>query len=117
MNNEIEVGEYVRTIDGIIDKIKRLDCIILNKDITGEKHLYSYTDIIKHSNNIIDLIECGDYVNGENIIQVSKTFRYLFTNKLYHNDKTGEEKHIYFKVDDIKSIVTKEQFRSLEYII
>lgn len=64
---EIEVGEYVRTEN---KGIKRIDAIFKNKTInkygyeTGEidwdgKHygIIKTTDILKHSRNIINLIE------------------------------------------------------------
>lgn len=70
--------------------------------------LYSYiktTDILKHSKNIIDLIEVGDYVNGRKIERI--------------NDY-GEHKRADFNLDfddcdavyneDIKTILTKEQY-------
>ena len=64
-------------------------------------------DIIKSSPNIIDLIEVGDYVNGERVINIIKKYKYL--------EASDEE----FVIDekDIKSIVTKEQFKEMEYRI
>lgn len=65
---EIKVGEYIRTEDGCIGKVSK----ILETDI--EEIYYccdtSITggyeaDITKHSHNIIDLVEVGDYVNGK----------------------------------------------------
>ena len=56
-------------------------------------------------------------MNGEFIIQISKTFGYLFIDKLYYDEKSGEEKHEFIKEEDIKSIVTKEQFKEIEYKI
>lgn len=57
--DEIKVGEYVRTQDGIIDRI----VIAENDDemYAGERDPeyldYVREDIIKHSSNIIDLVE------------------------------------------------------------
>jgi hypothetical protein len=64
---------------------------------------------IKPSFNIKDLIEVGDYVNGREVIDIKmkcdETIKCLIT-KGY--DITNEM---------IKSIVTKEQFKSSEYVV
>lgn len=74
---EIEVGEYVRTKDGYIAKLIKKDetswefddTIINSYDETsllcGEENCYMRNQlevIVKHSKNIIDLIEVGDFV-------------------------------------------------------
>ena len=63
---------------------------------------YVYGKILKHSENIIDLIEVGDYVNSELITQAKYD---LFIN--------SDFKEKYAK--NIKSIVTKEQFEIIKY--
>ena len=66
---EIKVGEYGRTTDGIIGiKVEYDNGIKLKIDE------YSYwkpspDSIVKHSPKLIDLIEVGDYVNGERVIE------------------------------------------------
>ena len=44
---EIKVGDFIRTKNGIIEKIK----------IDAKVHTYYRDEILKHSSNIIDLIE------------------------------------------------------------
>lgn len=77
------------------------------------KGYIDYGDVYKKSNNIIDILEVGDYVNG---------YKVDFTN--IENKLTYEEKNIGFYdgdgditlfENDIKSIVTKEIFSSIEY--
>lgn len=59
-------------------------------------------DIIKASHNIIDLIEVGDYVNG---YEVTSKDQFL-----------GFGNHDWYMLDnEIKSIVTHEQFESMSY--
>lgn len=77
---DIEVGEYVRTRN---HGIKRIDTIFKNKTVNKygyecgsewDGKLYSYiktTDILKHSHNIIKLVEKDDYVNGHRVEQIS----------------------------------------------
>ena len=53
---KIEVGEYVRTKNGKIDKIINNNCY-MPQYIECEKSLVYKEDIVNHSKNIIDLIE------------------------------------------------------------
>ena len=66
--------------------------------------------IKKTSYNIIDLIEVGDYVNGMYVEDVLETFVNVATGSNYFQTPTIYE-------NDIKSIVTKEQFESMSYRI
>ena len=96
---EIEVEEYVRTKNGKIDKIINNNCY-MPQYIECEKSLLYKEDIVNHNKNIIDLIEAGDIVNGERILEI--TGDYIYTNETYHN-KFYLNKHI-------KTILTKEQY-------
>jgi len=81
-------------------------------DIQADDYVFVGEDIIeKSSSNIIDLIEVGDYVNGVLIDSIEKddTGKYVFG---YGATLTGET---WFYNDEIKSIVTKEQFEGMEY--
>lgn len=98
---KLEVGLYVRTKDGIISKIisiKNLDerAYLLNG-------FYLNKDVIKKASyNIIDILEVGDYVNGFPVIHKE-------------NDILKCGLLVQFKENEIKSIVTKEQFESMSY--
>lgn len=59
-------------------------------------------DIIKHSKNIIDLIEIGDYVNYESVGSVDEK-----------EMEIGEGWTV--KEKDIKNILTKEQYAANSY--
>ena len=106
---EIEVGEYIRTKTGDITKIKKYyqepnlyECengMIIDTENNIGLHI---SDITKHSKNIIDLIEVGDYVNGGKITK--KVDNILYINNI-------ELKILY----EIKTIVTKEQFEQNVY--
>lgn len=104
---EIRIGEYVRLKNGEIFKIDEntANYYISNKEfITNE--------IVKHSKNIIDLIEVGDYINGWKVLSIVTTY-----------DKPNEIGIKLLGFDNllydvkIQSIVTKEQFKSVEYIV
>ena len=94
----IEVGEYVRSKIGSIGKVTKIE---EDKFLYENRTLITWVgNVIKHSKNLIDLIEVGDYVNGERILDI--TGDYIHTNETDHN-KFYLEKHI-------KTILTKEQY-------
>ena len=107
MEDKIEVNEYVRLarnqgINKIIDKED--DRYILESEIAdsyGNITWFLYEceleeEIVKHSKQLIDLIECGDYVNGE-----------LITDKW---DTRVSSIRSNFSEEDIKTILTKESY-------
>jgi hypothetical protein len=79
---------------------------------------YELEDIIKHSKNIIDLVEKDDYVNGEIVIEIFEYWENLEDGtKKYCGRKiltANNEQYLY--ETDIKTIVTKEAFKSVEYV-
>lgn len=105
-------------INGLIAKIvlkDKDDHFILDRYYAGGRHLTEIevkNDIVKHSKNIIDLIEVGDYVNG--ILVTGKESTLLYT-EIKGIDRSGYHIPISQYGDGIKSIVTKEQFSSVEY--
>lgn len=128
MESKIQVGEYIRTEDGIIGKVKRIELDEIDKSLKWyvfDKKRYDMNIIDeiyinkpyikKHSFNIIDLIEEGDYVNGIKIYSLKKGIGYrdkeqevVIINKNFYNCK-------FIRTEDIKSIVAKELFKSVEY--
>ncbi len=59
---EIEVGEYVRTKNGVIDRVDALYGMIENTVHLEKQKWFNTKNIVKHSKNLIDLIEVGDIV-------------------------------------------------------
>lgn len=111
---EIKENEYIRTTQGTIARIEDTEfdiCYNTFNQLLYKNWIMSecfYEEIVKHSSNIIDLIEIGDYVNGK-----------LIHNK-FGNPKNGELMIIYgngkhFDNKNIKTVVTKEQFANAEY--
>lgn len=108
---DIEVNEYVRTNKGVIGKLisetlsypEPSEWILKannNKIVIVECNDYP----VKHSKQLIDLIEIGDYVNGHLVEEVriscfdSSIFVHEYAIELHEND--------------IKTILTKEQFEA-----
>ena len=111
---KIECGEYVRTRAGHFYKITRIDengLIYWNKIQCGWNMEQLKDIVVKHSKNIIDLIEVGDYVNGYKVTRIEDNY-YPKTKCIICENYNV--KHI-FDNRTIKNIVTHEQFSSIEY--
>jgi hypothetical protein len=112
---EIEVGEYVRTTTGEIEKIKKIafDDDVLEEYYCFEKNFKEayIEDIANHSKNIIDLIEVGDYVNGVMVESMNNSIKPIPIPQ--YKNENGE--YVDYDESEIKSIVTKEQFKNIEY--
>lgn len=96
---EIKENEFVRTKTGKIDKVINNN-YYMSQYIECEKRIVEKENIVNHSFNIIDLIEVGDYVNGERILDI--TGDYIHTNETDHNR--------FYLAKHIKTILTKEQY-------
>ena len=127
----MQVGEYFRNKYGIAKVIdiknnNGIDILVFDKPIcflvnkeTGkiiEDKLFNQLALIddidlskvKHSQNIIDLIEVGDYVDGYKVIDIAQAPK-----KAIYIESIGQGALI--PITNIYSIVTKEQFESMEY--
>lgn len=109
----IEVGEYVRINNDFrlialgIGKV-----ITINQDTIYVKNnfelpfAFKLENIAKHSKNLIDLIEIGDYVNGNEVID-----KYLFAGEKTVLETTGNETNAKCLCEnDIRTILTHEQY-------
>ena len=116
---KLEVGMYVRTKHNGIGKIVEyindqthyfFKCYKLDRHCSNCEEYITEADVIEEpSYNIIDLIEVGDYVNGYKVSDVDKGKYSVFIE---------EPKDYVWQClwnNDIKSIVTKEQFSQMEY--
>ena len=77
------------------------------------EHAIENQDVVA-SYNIIDLIEVGDYVNGKRVYNISIVdgLKYLDVEvEDYLSDMS------FINADQITSIVTKEQFDSMKYVV
>lgn len=102
MHNKIEVGEYVRTDKGYILKIDK-----------EEKNLQivnffdaEYGKIVKHSKQLIDLIEVEDIVNGMEVLDIHKP-RDLWEPIEIRVDSRYTN---FILAEDIKTVLTKESY-------
>lgn len=123
MENEIEVGEFIRTKLGDITKITEGFEFII------KRHNESSNKIVKHSFNIIDLIEDNDFCKiefyspryekrGTRIFEVSKideyiTFENMHCDLFMKNGEWGNKDKELNPV--IKEIYTKEMMETISY--
>ena len=114
MKDKIEVNEYVRFNNGEIGKvidIKENPSRIVYSEY-GEIGLIS--DIVKHSKQLIDLIEKDDYVNGYKVISVDYNVIDDKT-ECIELDLNNNYQYNFISARQIKTIITKEQMKSIEY--
>ena len=112
---ELKPNMYVRTKDG-----KIFDCYVseqMGKPIYYPKcsktnGYIDWNEVYKKSENIIDILEVGDYVNGEKVDYIDDCDGAMREYYYDYEDASIDVGH-YF--EEIKSIVTKEQFSSIEY--
>ena len=134
---KLKEGMYVRTKDGIILKIKDIEDIYTTDNeyigmaiYDNEGYFINDVEIVKTSHNIIDLIEEKDLLEIEYFSlryekRVTRLFEVTYKEgrfinldnakcqfMLIDNDWTDNDKEL---EPIIKSIVTKEQFESMEY--
>lgn len=103
---EIKVGEYIRNYQGniykIINKRKKVDFSLYETDKNGIiSNIVLTEETKKHSKNIIDLIEVGDYVNNCKVLEKIGKFVQVSTSD-YGNSRFFEWQ--------IKTILTHEQY-------
>lgn len=125
---EIEIGEYVRTEEGYIGILIEYIPNALNylkidvgKEIrrdNGMSDNYIYTRYgfqLKHSKQIIDLVEVGDYVNEREVKHIAMFEGFPDYPKLIFVDETHLIPDDTCENDEIKTILTKEQFEQNSY--
>lgn len=125
---KLEVGMYVRLgrnqgIAKIDEYDEEYNTYTLDTEIFDEWAEQTFRldedDVLKASHNIIDLIEIGDYVNGYKVINIGieeDGHKYIDLDFDKENDALHWGKYGSLEnEEDIKSIVTKEQFESMSY--
>lgn len=108
---EIEVNEYVRTKDGIIDKVINSN-FYMSIYVECEKGLHLIESIVNHSKQLIDLIENKDVLK----VRIDKTIMVFGMDEdtsdikykeLIENIENGEY--------ELLEILTHEQFEQSSY--
>lgn len=112
---ELKEGMYYR-YKGQIGKYQKITELDRYADFTNNYNRYTGFELLnnsKFSNNIIDLIEVGDYVDTHKVIDVySPDGKRVFRIEL---EVDGLKGHMRCESKDIHSILTHEQFERMEY--
>ena len=117
----IEVGEYVRINNDFrlialgIGKVIKINQDTIYVKMNFElPFAFKLENIAKHSKNLIDLVEDGDYVNGYKIIAINYKENYITIQNI---NEFGENGIKVLQEDEIKTILTKEQIEANCYTL
>ena len=121
----IEVGEYVRTNNGLLGKVNKIelkgsgvryagefitDTIIQFNDGKVYERRVRDKDIVKHSKNIIDLIEVGDIVHTRDVL--NEDIAYIGSKEYLEELKEDLKNGI-----ELVAILTREQYKANCYTV
>ena len=123
---EKKVKRYVRTEYGyILENTIGGHGDIIKKLVDGDKHYeFEYGKIVKSSDKLVTIVEVGDYINGEKIIEI----QVLEIDSISQNDYTPDKQitvcifksgrgayYRHIKEEEINSILTREQYYQNAY--
>ncbi len=118
---ELKVGMFVRTKEGIIDKViidYNGHCASPNcehKHISCAKNYYNEDEVVKASYNIIDILEDGDIISFyEDIDNYKKEYVIKIVDIITFDEVVDKIKNGNIR---LVSILTKEQFEQMNYRI
>lgn len=122
----IEVGDYIRTKKGLIAKVCAYQDLKIYDDKGKSAIFYSFdtdkgtiadVEIAKHSKNIINLLEVGDYLNGYLVTDIDKNNQMICLLMPFNEENQSNFNIVWNTKYSIKTILTKEQFKNAEYRI
>ena len=111
LSNEVKIGQ-IQLID---NNIYELD----NNEVTSDKYIIKASHTLLGNNEEPCLIEIEDYVNGSKVIDISiigkDKEKWVWVEQMEDTDNKYGDDYVGYNNEQIKSIVTKEQFSSMEY--
>ena len=118
VNKDIEVNDYVRiNMDNRncigIGRVSRIVNETIYVNMNNKYNLpvsFQIDKIVKHSKQLIDLIEVGDIVNGREVKHIAMFEGFPDYPKLIFVDETHLIPDDTCENDEIRTILTKEQF-------
>lgn len=116
---KLEVGMYVKLVNDVedivvINKIANVfeTTILTENDGSIYQGEYTKENVVKASYDIIDLIEVGDYVNGEKVGYIDDCDGAM---REYYYDYEDASIDVGHWQEEIKSVITHEQIEQMEY--
>lgn len=126
---KLKPGMYIRTKNGIAKIINTSfsneyvdDALVVDKELefgfvgSNDEFLCDKKNVIKASNNIINIIEVGDYVNGYQVVEKPYIYQNIEFVSVDTQDSWSWGKGE-MPCTEIKTILTKEQFENNCYEI
>ena len=105
---DIEIGDYVRSKNGSIGKVTKIED---DKYLYENKELITFIgNVVKHSKNIIDLIEVGDLLFINDFAYYN--FIHIYDETMLEALKEDVKKNV-----KIKQILTHEQYMQNCYTV
>lgn len=109
---KLKVGMYVRDIHGRIDKIIGFEGALIEFEKDLICGYIDCNDFTKVSFNFIDILAVGDIIATNNLCgEITKIDKE--NDRIYTTSYDGE----YCSSDDIKEVLTREQFKASSYRI
>ena len=124
MKLELKENMYVRTNDGYINKIKKVNqfnVLVYGRDLFGEELNIPNNEITKVSYNIIDILECGDIIKlfMEDDIDGEDTNIFELIAINYNDNEIGvfnsDFQIEFFPIENLRGILTHEQMEQMAY--
>ena len=123
---EEKVKRYVRTEYGyILENTTGGHGDVIKKLVDRDKHYeFEYGKIVKSSDRLVSIVEAGDYINGEKIIEIQVPEVEIISPDDYTQDeqitvcifKCGRGAYYrHIKEEEITSILTHEQYYQNAY--
>ena len=122
MKLDLRENMYIRTKNGIIDKILKLNKSYV-KGVSQKDELYAYNidNIVKASYNIIDILECGDiiklFIKDDIDEEDTNIFELIAIN--YNDNEIGvfnsDFQIEFFPIENLRGILTHEQMEQMAY--
>lgn len=106
VNNYVRINMDNRNCIGI-GRVSRIVNETIYVNMNNKYNLpvsFQIDKVVKHSKQLIGVIECGDFVNGMEILHIEDNKLYVEWNNEFE-EFTG-----FLENKDIKTILTKEQF-------
>ena len=113
MENEIKVNDFVRLKDGTIAKvleIKNQDSDVLNYYCLNNDMGTLEKNIVKHSTNLLDIIQKDDFVNKCRVYEVEEKGIIV-----YQTVEGSTTDYNWISFDEIEEVVTKEMMKYISY--
>lgn len=117
---EIKIGDYIKFDEGRIGRVIRIDELVYDEENSyvtdllndNEEEIIAFeSEISKSSENLIDLIQAGDIVNGKKVIDTLNGFEEGILKIVLIDAQSIFREH----PEEIETILSKERYMIESY--